>query len=90
MPATEGYVQVAPDSSGKRIRNVTITTLQADGTLQTTYQQVTAICDATTGLPIDMAQDEWRNEVVMLLRAIRRGIEVLCDEDIRDEQLEQE
>ena len=40
MPFVEGFVQVAVDGAGKRIRNVANAIVQPDGTVLTTYQQV--------------------------------------------------
>ena len=89
MP-TDTFVQVSPNSTGAKIRNVSLTVLQADGTLATVLVQATSVVDADTGRALDVEGQEWRDEVEVLLRSIRRGIEIMCDEEIREEALEPE
>lgn len=43
--ATPTYVQVAPDSTGQKVRNLSLTQLRADGTSDTVVMQVTSIAD---------------------------------------------
>lgn len=43
--ASEAYVQVLPDSSGKRVRNLALEVLQADGTTAIVHMQVVSIVD---------------------------------------------
>jgi hypothetical protein len=45
MANGEGYVQVALDGNGKKVRNLALDVVQADGTVATVYQQVVAITD---------------------------------------------
>lgn len=89
---TEGFIAIAPDSSGKSVRNVQIVALEADGTQRTTYQQVVSIADATTGQPLDLADyDAWRTDVTRLLRAVVRGLAAVSTqtEVTEDELLEE-
>mgnify|MGYP001301383429 CR=1 FL=1 len=72
--SSEGVVQVAPDATGKRIRNLSLQILQPDGTLQTVYMQVVSIVD-DRGFPIDFIDQVWQSEVLAELSAIRIGIE---------------
>ena len=41
----EAYLQVLPDSTGKKIRNLSMQVLQPDGTTSTVYMQVISITD---------------------------------------------
>ena len=76
----ESFVQVAIDGSGKRVRNVAITAIQADGTTQVVYQQAVSIVDATTGQPFDLMGDaQWKSDVTQLLRAVVRGLAILAE-----------
>jgi hypothetical protein len=43
--STESFVQVAPDGTGKQIRNLLVTESAIDGTLSSRYMQVVAIAD---------------------------------------------
>lgn len=88
--AIESVVQVAPNSTGAKIRNVSLSILQSDGTIATVMVQATSVVDADTGRALDVEGQEWRDDMIQTLRAIRRGIEILCDEEIRDEALEPE
>jgi hypothetical protein len=75
----EGFVQVAPDGGGKKIRNVQVLVQQPDGSLATVYMQAVAILDEdgnavrfSDGLDLQQHQlDE--------LRAVRLGIQTLVD-----------
>jgi hypothetical protein len=44
--AQESVVQVAPDSTGKKIRNLQLDIVQPDGTIATVQMQVTVQADA--------------------------------------------
>lgn len=78
----EGYVQVAPDSTGKKIRNLELLVYQPDGTAETVEAQVVTLMSATGTLlgPMDVAEDrEWRQlmlakleDILQLLSAIVR------------------
>jgi uncharacterized protein (UPF0254 family) len=48
--AQESVVQVAPDSTGKKIRNLQLDVIQPDGTTATVQMQVIIIADANGNL----------------------------------------
>lgn len=75
--AVESFVQVAPDSVGKRIRNVQADVVQPDGTLATVQMQVVALADERGQLVGEPVDREWQAAVLGQLRAIRRGLEAL-------------
>jgi hypothetical protein len=52
----ESYVGVAPDSTGKKVRNLQLTLLEADGTIATVQMQVVALADVE-GNPISLQTD---------------------------------
>jgi hypothetical protein len=67
--ADESYVQVGPDSTGKKIRNISLDVVQPDGTSETVLMQVTAIHDESgrpyvEGNPLPVADSELRELLV--------------------------
>jgi hypothetical protein len=44
-PSANQFVQVAPDSTGKKIHNLEITVMEGDGTTSTVEMQVISIAD---------------------------------------------
>ena len=67
----EAIVQVAPDSTGKKIRNLQIQILQSDGSFATVLMQVVAITDEN-GNPVDLTEeDDWRQRMLDETRAVR-------------------
>ncbi len=82
--AVESFVQVAPDGSGKAIRNLAFVALDSDGLVRTVYCQVTVASDPDTGLPVTLATKDWQEETTMLLRAIVRGLAKLADCEEKD------
>ena len=51
---TESVVQVAPDSSGKKVRTLEVSEVQSDVTIATTEMQVVVLADSD-GIPIDFS-----------------------------------
>jgi hypothetical protein len=68
----ETYVQVAADGSGKKIRNVGVEVLLADGSTETRYMQVVSVADAD-GVPWGPTSND---ELLLELRAIREMLEL--------------
>lgn len=66
----EAYVQVGPDSTGKKIRNLVVTVPQPDGSTTQAYMQVVGLADAN-GFPVPWPTDAL-NEVLAELRSTRR------------------
>ena len=64
------FVEVAPDGTGKRIRNVALDVVQADGTVVTVYMQVVAIRD-NEGQPVNL------ESTVSILGQIHEEIQAL-------------
>jgi hypothetical protein len=65
--AVESFVQIAPDSTGKKMRNLQMEILQPDGTTSIVQMEVITICDQN-GVIIDFDEAEWRMEVLEQLR----------------------
>lgn len=75
MP-TDTFTQVAPNSSGNKIRNLSLDVLQADGTISNVQMQVVIIADEY-GHPLDVVDAEWKanmldrlDDIVNLLKAM--------------------
>ena len=77
---TESFIQVAPDSTGKMVRNLAVTFVNPDdGTTVTAYMQVVSIADAQGNI-IDASGREWHESILRELRAIRLGISILTQD----------
>jgi hypothetical protein len=72
--ADPSFVQVSPDSTGKKIRNIQADVLQPDGTFATVQMQVVSIVDSD-GRTLDLEGSKTRSllkEILNELQAIRR------------------
>ena len=84
----EAYVQVAADSTGKKIRNLEIDVLQTDGTVATVEMQVVSIANPD-GSPV-VWNDGIFESILKELRLIRLGMELLNDHELSLEDVEKE
>jgi hypothetical protein len=89
----DGFVTVPPNSTGQNVRQVVLQIVGADGVIRNQLVEVVAISDPVTGRILDLEQTEWRNEVLVLLRAMVRGISNLCvaedvDSDLLDDSMQ--
>jgi hypothetical protein len=75
----ETYVQVAADGAGKKIRNLSVQTLDSTGTLQTTYMQVVSLADENGNQILGGDQNDFQQQLLDEVRAIRMGIQQLLD-----------
>jgi RecA/RadA recombinase len=88
MATEEQYVQVAPDGSGKRVRNLQLTTYARTDTTSepqpvTVHMQVIAIADEH-GMPLDLGAAEGvQRDMLEELRAIRLGLEHVLGQQLR-------
>ena len=73
------FVQVPTDGSGKKIRNISIQTLQADGTLATTYMQVVNIFDEFGNRVNHVGREGWQAQMLDETRAIRIALQTMWD-----------
>jgi hypothetical protein len=71
----EAFVQVAPDSTGAKIRNIRITTL-VDGVPTAVLMQAVAVSDQDGNVLGDGA--EWREQVLEQLIGIREALTLLA------------
>jgi hypothetical protein len=74
--SNESYVQVAPDSTGAKIRNLEVTTYP-DETATAVNQQVVVLADKV-GRLIDN-DTSWREEAITELRAMRELLAVIAE-----------
>jgi acyl-CoA thioesterase FadM len=71
----DAFVQVATDGTGKKIRNIAVEAVQADGTIAVVYQQVVAIYDEK-GRPVELIDHEWKAAVLDRLDTL---ITIACE-----------
>lgn len=71
----ETYVQVPPDSTGKKIRNVLVTVPTADGSTTTAYMQVVGLADSD-GFPI-ANPSMFQEELLGVLRDLKDSVDLL-------------
>jgi hypothetical protein len=74
--STESFVQVAPDSTGAKIRNIELTTYP-DETATAVNQQVVVLADKV-GRLLDN-DTSWREDTVRELRAMRELLAVIAE-----------
>lgn len=80
MPdALEQKVAIFPDSSGKNVRTLQLTTL-VDGVETTTQMQVIAVADAAGNILRSFADERFEEELLGELRAIRVLLEVITEQ----------
>jgi len=77
--ADESYVQVLPDSSGKKIRNLSLSVVQPDGTTSTVLMQVVSIVDEA-GKPYALAhamptEDQSTHELLLRIIELLEGLQ---------------
>jgi len=66
----EAFVQVAPDSTGKKVRNIQLDLPQADGSITTVQMQVVSIRDEN-GTPIATTASSSRASTTSCARCAR-------------------
>jgi hypothetical protein len=77
--ADESFVQVAADSTGKRIRNLSIQAVQEDGSIVTVQMQVVQIADEN-GNPISLTERiDLAQQLLDEARACRVGLQLLAN-----------
>jgi hypothetical protein len=74
--STESYVQVAPDSTGAKIRNLEVTTYP-DDTATAVNQQVVVLADKL-GRLLDN-DTAWREDTLRELRSMRELLAVIAE-----------
>jgi hypothetical protein len=90
MPANESYVQIAPDSSGKKVRNIKATVYVEDATVPgkltqaSVLLQVTALSDERGNIINKFIDYEYQARVIELLTQIRDGISILSGKPLGD------
>lgn len=84
---TEGNIQVSPQSSGEKVRTLKMQIVQADGTLATVGMQVVMITDEN-GDPLIASRDQqWKEDVLVELRRISRGLIILSQDPLIPDSL---
>jgi hypothetical protein len=74
--SSESYVQVAPDSTGAKIRNIEVTTYP-DDTATEVNQQVVVLADKV-GRLLDN-DTAWREDTLSELRSVRELLTVIAE-----------
>jgi len=75
----ETYVQVAPDSTGAKVRNVEILTNQADGTTALVEMQIIGIA-GRDGIMLDLDLRDTLTELVQVQKGVRAVLLLLYNE----------
>lgn len=75
----EAVVQLAPDSTGKMMRNLAMPTIQPDGTVVTAYSEIVAIQDENGNVVPWNAMFDLVRELLRETRAVRLGIQQQLD-----------
>jgi TolB-like protein len=84
--ADESYVQVAPDSSGKKIRNLKMSIIGADGVVSDVYCQVLSIVNEA-GEPVNLSFDVGVAEDILAeLKHVRQLLEIAFSIDSNIEE----
>jgi hypothetical protein len=89
----EAFIQVPPNvPGGQDVRQYQLTVLQPGGMYATVLVEAISVVDAVTGRALDLEGQEWRDEVTKLLRAMVKGLEILCashgeEADLLDQQM---
>lgn len=69
--AQESYVQIAPDSTGKKVRNQADQIIQSDGSVASVLRQIVTKCDADGNPVPEQENNELLVNIWMELKAIR-------------------
>ena len=69
--STESIIQVAPDSTGKKVRNIQLDVPQADGSVATVMMQVITIRNEN-GEPIRTSDSDTLRAIYDEIRALRQ------------------
>ena len=75
----ESYVQVAPDSTGKKVRNLSVYAQQPDGTVALVQMQIVSIVDAS-GVPVALDQTSAFEQLLALHRRTNDLLEMVVEE----------
>jgi hypothetical protein len=85
MPqSTEGFVELPPDSTGKSVRTLQVTTL-INNVPTVVYMEVMAVSDANGNVIVDMATGNQMDRILAELRRIRIGIAKLAQDNLFDD-----
>lgn len=80
MPdALEQQVQIFPDSTGKKVRTLQVTTL-VDGVETTAHMQVVAISDASGNVLRHFGDEHFNEQLLEELHALRQLLEVIVEQ----------
>ena len=83
-PGAENVIQVAPDSTGQKLRNLKVTYLDpATGLQVTANMEVVVVADSFGNIIDEFVDRGWQHEVLTELRAIRILLAEIADEDAR-------
>jgi hypothetical protein len=83
MSGSESQVQVQPDSSGKKVRTIEVTTILS-GVATVVEMQVLAIADENGNTINEFIDYKWQLAVLNELKKIRRAVDKL-NGDLTDE-----
>ena len=76
--ASQGYVQIATDGTGKKVLNLVQEVTLDDGTVDTVYTQVVALVD-DEGEPVDLSTLDYLPEIACSLEKILAVLERIAE-----------
>ncbi len=78
---SEGYIQVPPESTGKKVRNLKVQTV-VDGTLTDVYIQAVAISDSFGNVIDDFADYNFQSQMIRRLNAIANQLQIITGQHV--------
>ncbi len=77
----ESYIQVPPDSTGKKVRNIKVQTV-VDGVLTDVYIQAVSLTDAQGNTINDFADYNFQTQVIRRLNAISNQLALITGQNV--------
>ncbi len=83
---SESYIQVPPDSTGKKVRNIKVQTV-VDGVLTDVYIQAVTITDPQGNTISDFADYNFQTEMIRRMNVIVNQLVLITNQHVPMDQL---
>ncbi len=83
---SESYIQVPPDSTGKKVRNIKVQTV-VDGVLTDVYIQAVTITDPQGNTISDFADYNFQTEMIRRMNVIVNQLALITNQHVPMDQL---